>query len=88
MDPKELFANLPPDSLPEWASVEEVLSSIEAELGEDARIELESMLDGHDLPDRVNVRELLSDIQDELGEPYFEQFLKGGGSDDKDDDED
>lgn len=53
----------------------EVLSAIEDELGEEARIELEEMLDGRELPDRVNVRELLSEIQEELGEPYFDHFL-------------
>lgn len=75
MDPKDLFSNLSPDSLPEWASVAEVLAAIEDELGEDARTELEEMLDGRDLPDRVNVRELLEEIQEELGEPYFDHFL-------------
>ena len=82
MDPKELFANLSPDALPEWASVAEVLSCIEEELGEEARSELEGMLNGHELPDKVKVRDLLGEIQEQLGEPYFEQFLKGGGSSD------
>lgn len=82
MDPKELFANLSPGALPEWASVAEVLSCIEDELGEEARDELEAMLNGHELPDKVDVRELLGEIQDQLGEPYFDQFLRRGGSDD------
>lgn len=80
MDPKALFANLSPDALPAYASVAEVLSSIEDELGEEARNELEAMLNGHELPDTVNVRELLREIQEQLGEPYFEKFLKGSGS--------
>lgn len=79
MDPKDLFSNLSPDSLPEWASVAEVLEAIEDELGEDARNELEEMLEGRELPDRVNVRELLGEIQEELGEPYFDHFLNPGG---------
>lgn len=96
MDPKDLFSNLSPDSLPEWASVAEVLSAIEEELGEDARNELEEMLEGRELPDRVNVRELLAEIQEELGEPYFDHFLnptgagpsRQPGEDDDDDDDD
>jgi len=98
MDPKDLFSNLSPDSLPEWASVAEVLAAIEDELGEDARIELEEMLDGRELPDRVNVRELLGEIQEELGEPYFDHFLNAAppgtgessrkADDNPDDDED
>lgn len=90
MDPKDLFSNLSSDSLPEWASVAEVLEAIEEELGEDARIELEDMLEGRELPDRVNVRELLGEIQEELGEPYFDHFLNadpGGESSRKADDD-
>lgn len=81
MDPREVFADLSPDSLPEWTSVPELLCTIETELGDEARQQLEQLLEGRDLPDRVNVRELLSEIQEELGEPYFDHFLDGDQDD-------
>lgn len=81
MDPREVFADLSPDSLPEWTSLPELLYTIETELGDEARQQLEQLLEGRDLPDRVNVRELLSEIQEELGEPYFDHFLDGDQDD-------
>jgi hypothetical protein len=73
----DLFGNLPSESFPEWASIPELLTAIEAEIGRSGRQQIEKMLDGRKLPEFVNVQDLLFAIQEELDSPYFSSYLRG-----------
>jgi hypothetical protein len=62
------------DNLPEWASIPELLTAIEEEIGSAGRQHIGNMLEGRQLPEFVNVRELLSAIQEELESPRLSSF--------------
>ncbi|CAK9200556.1 unnamed protein product [Sphagnum troendelagicum] len=62
------------DNLPEWASIPELLTAIEEEIGSVGRQHIENMLEGRQLPEFVNVRDLLSAIQQELDSPLLSLF--------------
>lgn len=62
------------DNLPEWASIPELLTAIEEEIGSAGRQHIGNMLEGRQLPEFVNVRDLLSAIQEELDSPLFSSF--------------
>ncbi|CAK9871404.1 unnamed protein product [Sphagnum jensenii] len=71
---ESIFADLTPESLPEFVNVRELLSDIESELGEQA-CQFDPLVANCELPEEVNVRELLAEIQEELDEPYFDKFF-------------
>ncbi|CAK9230986.1 unnamed protein product [Sphagnum troendelagicum] len=75
----DIFANLTPDSFPEWTSIPELLNAMEEEIGKAGREKMEEVLQdyGRDLTEYVNVPELLAEIQEELGIPYFSSYLEG-----------
>jgi hypothetical protein len=66
------------DNLPEWASIPELLTAIEEEIGSAGRQHIENMLEGRQLPEFVNVRDLLSAIQEELDSPPLSSFSGDG----------
>ncbi|KAH9571680.1 hypothetical protein CY35_02G106500 [Sphagnum magellanicum] len=74
---ESIFADLTPESLPEFVNVRELLSDIESELGEQAcqELQIDPLVANCELPEEVNVRELLAEIQEELDEPYFDKFF-------------
>jgi hypothetical protein len=71
---ESIFADLTPESLPEFVNVRELLSDIESELGEQT-CQFDPLMANCELPEEVNVRELLAEIQEELDEPYFDKFF-------------
>jgi hypothetical protein len=76
---ESIFADLTPESLPEFVNVRELLSDIESELGEQA-CQFDPLVANCELPEEVNVRELLAEIQEELDEPYFDKFFSNEDS--------
>jgi hypothetical protein len=73
---ESIFADLTPESLPEFVNVRELLSDVESELGEQAcQLQFDPLVANCELPEEVNVRELLAEIQEELDEPYFDKFF-------------
>jgi Ca2+-binding EF-hand superfamily protein len=75
----DVFADLTPDSFPEWTTIPELLNAMEEEIGKAGREKMEEMLQdyGRDLTEYVNVPELLAEIQEELGISYFSSYLEG-----------